>query len=502
SLMHFPYFFRVNPWANIYSSTSSSIPHIRLFFPLMQQEFEETVVPQPMEVKDIMKEDILPWLPAKALTRFKSVSKGWNFWIKSPVMAHRQSYTHKSILGFFCQANYSHEPDFFTFDQASCGVPDPSLSFLPVSTYVAGSTHGLLVCRTHSEPDQYYVCNPATRTFRKLPSPGLYHGLDSACILAFDPALTNIESYYQLVCAVPLVGQPEGTLEAVDHLIYGGRQQRRRLWGERFRRKVHVAPSFPDHFTLVSAGTLSQCHLALRIILATKLDQSLGRASREALGRRMVERSFVWGLGFGRGIGFRRFVRGFGRSGIFGIESSMVGFLVAVVDLLAVVSFLVAAVGFLLAVIGFGGGRGLVGRGKSKCVLGSFAGRRRRSLALLRLLLLLRPWRRRRWQRGPLRRALSGSSAGVFWSRFCWKKSLKHQAEKNKEKWLKREQKWVEKKITSSTSGSSNSPRAGRRRWRGILSMVSPELSEATRAVKTMVGTVSPGRRIERGTTS
>ncbi|CAA0837648.1 Unknown protein, partial [Striga hermonthica] len=43
---------------------------------------------------------------------------------------------------------------------------------------------------------------------------------------------------------------------------------------------------------------------------------------------------------------------------------------------------------------------------------------------------------------------------------------------------------------------------AGRRRRRGILSMVSPELGDATRAVKMRVGTVSPGRRIERGTAS
>ncbi|CAA0840161.1 Unknown protein, partial [Striga hermonthica] len=56
--------------------------------------------------------------------------------------------------------------------------------------------------------------------------------------------------------------------------------------------------------------------------------------------------------------------------------------------------------------------------------------------------------------------------------------------------------------ITSSSSGSSNAPRAGRRRRRGRLSMVSPEFGEATRAVKTRVGTVSPGRRIERGTAS
>ncbi|GER42980.1 F-box family protein [Striga asiatica] len=172
------------------------------------QEFQEIVLPQPMELKDIIKEDILPWLPAKALTRFKSVSKSWNFWIKSPVLAHRQSYTHKSISGFFSQPNYYSEPDFFTFNQSSSGIPNPSLSFLPISTYIVGSTHGLLVCRAHSEPDLYYICNPVTRTFRKLLSPGLYHGLDSACVLAFDPALTNIESFYQLVCAVPLVGQP------------------------------------------------------------------------------------------------------------------------------------------------------------------------------------------------------------------------------------------------------------------------------------------------------
>ncbi|GER47542.1 F-box family protein [Striga asiatica] len=180
--------------------SSSSMPPLICFSP-------ERKIPPAIYIKDPIIQQILPYLPAKSLMRFRSVSKRWDRWIRSPILSHHQAQTHKPITGFFCQSHYSR-PTFFTLDQSSCGIPSHSFSFLPDSTYLVASTHGLLVFLPHFGPDIYYICNPVTRAFRALPRPGLYHGLNSACVLAFDSAPENIESYYQLVCAVPLVGQP------------------------------------------------------------------------------------------------------------------------------------------------------------------------------------------------------------------------------------------------------------------------------------------------------
>ncbi|KAL6502680.1 hypothetical protein OROHE_024333 [Orobanche hederae] len=161
-----------------------------------------------MEIKDVVKENALRFLPAKVLTRFSTVSKNWEHWINSPFLAYQQSYSFLDISGFFCQS-YNTIPRFLSLDHAVYGVPAPSLSFLPVDVDIIGSTHGLLVCQACTGTvNSYYICNPANKDFKELPKPGYYHGLDSACVLAFDPCLLNMGAHYHLVCAVPLVGQP------------------------------------------------------------------------------------------------------------------------------------------------------------------------------------------------------------------------------------------------------------------------------------------------------
>ncbi|KAL6523745.1 hypothetical protein OROGR_017348 [Orobanche gracilis] len=160
-----------------------------------------------MEIKDVVKENALRFLPAKVLTRFSTVSKNWNRWINSPFLAYQQTYSFLDISGFFCQTNNTI-PRFLNLNHADYGVPVPSLSFLPVDVDIIGSTHGLLVCQACSGTvNSYYICNPANKDFKELPKPGYYHGLDSACVLAFDPCVLNMGAHYQLICAVPLVGQ-------------------------------------------------------------------------------------------------------------------------------------------------------------------------------------------------------------------------------------------------------------------------------------------------------
>ncbi|KAH6791470.1 hypothetical protein C2S51_006476 [Perilla frutescens var. frutescens] len=161
------------------------------------------------EVKEAVKDIILPFLPAKALIRFSSVSKEWNQWIKHPFMAFRQSCNFKKLSGFFCQEG-ENDPTFVSLNGSAYGVPMPSLRFLPEPVDIVTSCNGLLVCHGCGMDELYYVCNPATTEWAPLPKPQLYHGFGSGLVLAFEPSAMNIEGHYQLLCAVPML----------DHLYF------------------------------------------------------------------------------------------------------------------------------------------------------------------------------------------------------------------------------------------------------------------------------------------
>lgn len=160
---------------------------------------------QDMKIKDVVKENILPLLPAKALTRFRFVSNEWNEWVKSPLLAYQQSCRFKELSGFFCQ-NEFEDPTFVSLNASDYGVPSPSLDFLPERVDILSSCSGLLVCHGRDAHELYYICNPANKHWNPLPKPHLYHGSESGVILAFEPSARNIEEYYHLVCAVPMFG--------------------------------------------------------------------------------------------------------------------------------------------------------------------------------------------------------------------------------------------------------------------------------------------------------
>ncbi|KAG8383391.1 hypothetical protein BUALT_Bualt04G0007600 [Buddleja alternifolia] len=160
---------------------------------------------QQKEIKDIANLYILPLLPAKTLVRFRSVSKEWDFRIKSPLLAHEQSFSFKDLSGFFCQYN-GKKPTFLTLNNLAYGVPTPSLAFLPGPVNIISSSNGLLLCKGND--DLYYICNPANEEWKALPKPAYYHGPEPATILAFEPSRLNMGANYQLICAVPLFDQP------------------------------------------------------------------------------------------------------------------------------------------------------------------------------------------------------------------------------------------------------------------------------------------------------
>ncbi|XP_057766150.1 F-box protein At5g49610-like [Salvia miltiorrhiza] len=157
-----------------------------------------------VKLKDVVRERVLPFLPAKSLLRFMSVSKEWKGWINSPLLAFHQSHYFNKLSGFFAQTQTT-DPTFITLDASAYGVAMPNLRFLPEPVHIATSCSGLLVCLGR-ESDSYYICNPASKAWAPLPQPLLYHQYGARAILAFEPSARNIEQRYQLICAVPLPG--------------------------------------------------------------------------------------------------------------------------------------------------------------------------------------------------------------------------------------------------------------------------------------------------------
>lgn len=180
-----------------------------------------------MDLKDIIREHALPHLPAKSLCRFKSVCRDWNLQISGPFFAHSQTNTFRDISGFFCQSG-QNPPSFISLDPNAYGVPDPALSFLPEPVDIRTSSNGLLCCQGFRGDKPYYICNPATKVWKKLPKPKAAHGSSPAIVLAFEPSLLNFVAEYKLVCAFPCADLDDG----YEFDIYSSKEGTWRVSGE------------------------------------------------------------------------------------------------------------------------------------------------------------------------------------------------------------------------------------------------------------------------------
>ncbi|KAL3655382.1 hypothetical protein CASFOL_001168 [Castilleja foliolosa] len=121
-------------------------------------------------------------------------------------LAHQSSCSSsQDISGFYCQ-RIGTGPMFLSLNHSADDVPTPTLGYLPDRVNIVASSHGLLVCRAHTD-NSYYICNPATMDWKYLPKPEYYHGTDSAHALVFEPRGQNTKEHYQVVSAVPLIGQ-------------------------------------------------------------------------------------------------------------------------------------------------------------------------------------------------------------------------------------------------------------------------------------------------------
>ncbi|XP_022741413.1 F-box protein At5g49610-like isoform X2 [Durio zibethinus] len=155
-----------------------------------------------MDLKDVIRENALPYLPAKSLFRCTGVCRDWKLQISTPLFAHNQTNSFRSTSGFFYQTQ-AGMPSFLSLDPMAYGVPDPSLSFLPEPVDIRTSCNGLLCCQGRSGYLAYYICNPVTKHWKKLPKPDADHGPDPAVVLVFEPSLLNFFADYKLVCAFP-----------------------------------------------------------------------------------------------------------------------------------------------------------------------------------------------------------------------------------------------------------------------------------------------------------
>lgn len=150
-------------------------------------------------IKEMAKNHILRYLPAKSLARCQLVSKEWDSWISTPFFAHTQSQYFNQTSGFF-HDNENEHISFISLDTSSYGVPDPSLYFLPQNVSIKSSCNGLLLCQAFHDENKYYICNPTNKQWIELPFSTYYHGKQPKIVLSFEPSSLNFEPCYKVIC--------------------------------------------------------------------------------------------------------------------------------------------------------------------------------------------------------------------------------------------------------------------------------------------------------------
>ncbi|GAV90625.1 hypothetical protein CFOL_v3_34033 [Cephalotus follicularis] len=185
-----------------------------------------------MDLNEIIREHALPFLPAKSLFRCTGVCRDWKLQISTPFFAHNQSVSFHDMSGFFSQCQ-SDPPSFTPLNPMAYGVPDPSLSFLPELVDIIASSNGLLCCQGRTRYNAYYICNPVTKHWKKLPKPTADHGSDPAVVLVFEPSLLSFVAEYKLVCAFPseldgyefeIYSSVEGSWRVTGEICFGDRR--------------------------------------------------------------------------------------------------------------------------------------------------------------------------------------------------------------------------------------------------------------------------------------
>ncbi|GAB4841874.1 hypothetical protein Ancab_011829 [Ancistrocladus abbreviatus] len=126
--------------------------------------------------------EIFSWLPVKTLFKFALVSRDCQLFLNEPRFQHLQA--HRSLLynddddvGCFIQPKYSYDNVIPGLDliklSPDAGLSQQSLRFLAAnSQQIIFSANGLLLCRkSRWSNTDLYLCNPATRTWLRIPVP-------------------------------------------------------------------------------------------------------------------------------------------------------------------------------------------------------------------------------------------------------------------------------------------------------------------------------------------
>lgn len=190
-----------------------------------------------LDLKGIIRENALPFLPAKSLLRFQCVCRDWKLQISTPFFAHNQSLSCRDVSGCIYQIP-GGPPTFISVDPISCGVPDPLLRFLPEPVDIRSSSNGLLCCQGLAGDKPYYICNLVTQQWKKLPKPNADHGHHPAIVLVYEPSLLNFKADYKLVCAFPSADFNDAT----EFEVYSSKEGSWKISGEICFAAVHIDP--------------------------------------------------------------------------------------------------------------------------------------------------------------------------------------------------------------------------------------------------------------------
>ncbi|KAG8390234.1 hypothetical protein BUALT_Bualt01G0062600 [Buddleja alternifolia] len=154
--------------------------------------------------------DILLRLPIKSLIRSKLVSKHWHFLITDPGFCILRNPNPNPAIGLFLpcnilRANVRLEYVPFSVNKSN-NPPFRKLKFTkdPSGIRILQSCNGLLLCcsfQAHDYNRRYYVYNPTTNRFSKLPKLAPGDGITTnirSMSLVFDPAKSP--DHYKVVC--------------------------------------------------------------------------------------------------------------------------------------------------------------------------------------------------------------------------------------------------------------------------------------------------------------
>ncbi|CAN8255654.1 unnamed protein product [Cochlearia groenlandica] len=113
---------------------------------------------------------ILARLPLKSLFRFKSVCKTWHILTSDryfTALFNEISARDQMLVAEVSDSSDS-KPNLICVDNLR-GVSELSLDFIRDRVRIRASCNGLLCCCSIPEKGVYYVCNPFTREFKRLP---------------------------------------------------------------------------------------------------------------------------------------------------------------------------------------------------------------------------------------------------------------------------------------------------------------------------------------------